>query len=290
MSRYIDTSYPIREAGGIEVNASLPCNASNFTAQHGRVIKYIVMHYTGNYADTAAANCLYFQGANRNASAHYFVDGSSIYQSVGAKDRAWAVGGTNAYKHRDCRNANSISIEMCCSAAYQVSDATEAHAAALCAELCKYVGIGADEVDAYVLRHWDVWSKDCPSGWTGANNARWIGFKAKVKALLEGDIDMDKINEISTQLAEVKAALSAQAAKHDSIIDKIGEEIDELKAASKHPMIYDYIDENLPGWARPTVLRLVGSGALKGDDKGRLGLTDEMLRMLVILDRCGVFG
>ena len=37
-------------------------------------IKYIVIHYTGNNGDTALNNCKYFQGANRNASAHYFVD------------------------------------------------------------------------------------------------------------------------------------------------------------------------------------------------------------------------
>lgn len=281
MSRYIDTSYPISEAGGIAVNTSLPCNASNYTQERSRAVKYIVMHYTGNYADTAVANCLYFQGENRGASAHYFVDSGSIYQSVGAKDRAWAVGGTSVYKHRDCRNAYSISIEMCCSGGYKVSAQTEANAAALCAELCRYIGIGAGDVDTYVLRHWDVWDKDCPSGWTGANNARWIGFKAKVKALLEGDIDMDKINEINTQLAEVKAALSAQAAKTSALTARV---------EALNPMIYDYIDSNMPAWARPTIQKLVGNGVLKGDDKSRLRLTDDMLRMLVVLDRCGVLG
>ena len=39
-----------------------------------REIKYIVVHYTGNKGDTAAANTRYFRTMNRNASAHYFVD------------------------------------------------------------------------------------------------------------------------------------------------------------------------------------------------------------------------
>lgn len=57
----------------------------------------------------------------------------------------------------------------------------------------------------------------------------------------------------------------------------------------EHPMIYNYIDDNMPAWARPTVQKLVDAGYLKGDGEG-LGLTDEMLRMLVVLDRAGVIG
>ena len=57
----------------------------------------------------------------------------------------------------------------------------------------------------------------------------------------------------------------------------------------EHPMIYNYIDGNMPAWARPTVQRLVDAGYLKGDGTG-LNLTDDMLRMLVVLDRAGAFG
>ena len=57
----------------------------------------------------------------------------------------------------------------------------------------------------------------------------------------------------------------------------------------EHPMIYNYIDENMPAWARPAVQRLVDAGYLQGDGGG-LGLTDDMLRLLVVLDRAGAFG
>ena len=52
-----------------------------------------------NNGDTALNNCNYFSGANRGASAHYFIGDDGIYQSVPDKWAAWAVGGTKTYKH-----------------------------------------------------------------------------------------------------------------------------------------------------------------------------------------------
>ncbi len=53
-------------------------------------------------------------------------------------------------------------------------------------------------------------------------------------------------------------------------------------------MIYNYIDENMPKWAQPTIQKLVDSGLLSGNATG-LGLDDTMLRILTILDRAKVF-
>ena len=48
--------------------------------------------------------------------------------------------------------------------------------------------------------------------------------------------------------------------------------------------MYDTL-ESLPGWARPTVEKLMEAGCLQGDDRGRLGLTEDMVRLLVIMER-----
>lgn len=123
------------------------------------------MHYTGNSKDTAKANANYFSGAGRNASAHFFVDNEEIYQSVELRDTAWHCG-ARSYKHGSCRNANSIGIEMCCTAGnYRISDKTKENATYLCAFLCKMLGISAGGVDTYVLRHYDVTGKNCPAQW-----------------------------------------------------------------------------------------------------------------------------
>lgn len=58
----------------------------------------------------------------------------------------------------------------------------------------------------------------------------------------------------------------------------------------KNPMVYNYIDDNMPEWARPTITKLMDKGFLKGDEEGRLNLDENMLRMLVINDRAGVYG
>ena len=55
-------------------------------------------------------------------------------------------------------------------------------------------------------------------------------------------------------------------------------------------MVYNYIDDNMPDWARPTIQKLVKKGAIQGNAKGELGLTDIMLRLLVINDRTGCYG
>ena len=55
-------------------------------------------------------------------------------------------------------------------------------------------------------------------------------------------------------------------------------------------MIYNYIDGNMPQWARPTIQKLVDKGYLKGNEKGELELTDDLMRMLVINDRAGIYG
>jgi len=54
-------------------------------------------------------------------------------------------------------------------------------------------------------------------------------------------------------------------------------------------MIYNYIDENMPDWAKPTIQKLIDKGALKGNEKGELMLTDVMLRIFVANDRMGLY-
>lgn len=148
----------------------------NYTAGNsGR--KYIVLHYTGNATDTARANANYFRNVNRGASAHYFVDASSVYEVVAPQNTAWAVGRKygNAPYWGKCTNANSISIEMC-STGGKISSATFANAVSLTKTIMKKYGIPA----ANVIRHWDVCAKRCPgwAGWLPNNETLWRQFKS----------------------------------------------------------------------------------------------------------------
>ncbi|MCC8067704.1 MAG: CHAP domain-containing protein [Clostridiales bacterium] len=67
------------------------------------------------------------------------------------------------------------------------------------------------------------------------------------------------------------------------------EELNERVNALENKMIYNYVDENMPDWAIPTVQKLMNKGLLQGDEHGLLGLTDELLRVLVVNDRAGLY-
>ena len=143
--------------------------------------KYIVIHYTGNREDTSRANCNYFKSVNRGASAHYFVDKTSIYQCVEDNDAAWAVG-VNYGKNNlfnTVKNRNSISIEMCSNGG-KIANETYKNTVELTRYLMKKYGIPA----SHVVRHWDVCSKACPgwNGWgaNGCDASIWNQFKKDI--------------------------------------------------------------------------------------------------------------
>jgi len=149
---------------------------SNYTATGTRTIKYIVIHYTGNDGDTAFANCKYFKGANRNASAHYFVDEHEVWRSVPDGDKAWHCGG-DTYYHPYCRNTNALGIELCSrkdkNGNYYFKPETVALAVELTREKMAQYGIPPENV----VRHYDVTHKVCPAPFVN-NEAAWQAFKA----------------------------------------------------------------------------------------------------------------
>lgn len=74
--------------------------------------------------------------------------------------------------------------------------------------------------------------------------------------------------------------------------DELKAEITALKteiAKLDSKMIYNYVDSNMPDWAKPTIQKMMDKRFLKGDENGCLGLTDELLRAFVINDRAGIY-
>ena len=76
-------------------------------------VKYIVIHYVGALGG-AEENCRFYASGYQGASAHYYVGFSGeIWQSVEDKNIAWHCGTRGKYLHPECRNSNSIGIELC---------------------------------------------------------------------------------------------------------------------------------------------------------------------------------
>lgn len=91
--------------------------------------------------------------------------------------------------------------------------------------------------------------------------------------------------------------MTADEKKSFEALEKKVEELERKLKVYENGQVYDnaavrwaYIDENLPEWAVPTVTKLVNKGILKGNSKNSLELSRLMMRVLVILDRAGIFG
>lgn len=143
-------------------------------------IKYIVIHYVGATGG-AEDNCKYFYSTYRGVSAHYFVGHKGeIWQCVDDADVAWHCGTTGKYKHKSCRNSNSLGIEMCCrkdaKGNWYFEEATVKATVELIQYLMKKYNIKIENV----IRHYDVTGKKCPEPYV--NETKWLNFKNMITA------------------------------------------------------------------------------------------------------------
>jgi N-acetyl-anhydromuramyl-L-alanine amidase AmpD len=150
----------------------------NFSKPSGKKNnKYIVIHFVGALGG-AEQNCKYFQKEYRGASAHYFVGHEGeIWQCVADANVAWHCGSSSGYKHKDCRNSNSIGIEMCCrkdsSGKWYFEEETVKATIKLTKTLMKNYNIPVENV----IRHYDVTGKNCPAPYVLNNTKhKWDNF------------------------------------------------------------------------------------------------------------------
>ena len=101
----------------------------------------------------------------------------------------------------------------------------------------------------------------------------WYSISFKEFNLLEDAVSDNGEEELTmSQYEELKAS-----------IDNLGAVVNALA----NPMIYNYIDENMPQWARASVQKLIDKGVLAGTGGG-WDLNYDMLRTIVWLDRLGL--
>ena len=273
------------------------CDPSNYHAGRTQPVRYIVMHYTANNGDTARNNCDYYHRVGGlQASAHYFVDEHGAMQSVREGDTAWHCG-ARAYWHPECRNGNSIGIEMCsrkrADGSYYILPETVANAAALAREIMQRYGIDTD----HVLRHYDVTGKRCPMPWVD-DPAQWAAFLAMLTpqntTVEEDDDDMVRYNKIEDvpdwaqdtvrALVDAGALGGVGGGNLDLSMDMIRGLVVGTKYASARNPRYETI-KDMPAWAQEETQRLVDRGALRGDEHGNLNVTMDMLRTMIVCQR-----
>lgn len=220
----------------------------------------IMLHSVGCAQPSAAVFARSFnqyQPGGASVCVHAFVQADgTVYQTMPWETIAWHCGGS--------ANGTHIGIEMTEPASIAYTGyggewrdlnpaATEAHvrgtyaaAVELFAQLCTQYALDPLE-DGVIISHAEGAARGIASAHADPTHL-WRAF----------GLTMDGFR------ADVAATMSAK---------NTGEEDDMVR--------YDSIDD-VPGWAQDTVRALMDAGALQGDDQGRLDLSLDMIRGMVI--------
>ena len=219
-------------------------------------IRYLVYHYTANDGDKAANNVSYYAKNVVQASAHYFVDDDGVKQSVPDLTVAWAVGGK---KWNDCAQTGGGTLYGVCtntnSLSIELCD-TRKDGTLMATEqtLTNAVALGKLLMEKYGIPIERVIRHfDVTGKHCPAyfmDEGKWAAFKARLVA------------KEPTEKEPVEKAADVKR--------------------------YNTVSE-LPKWSRDTIQKLLDKGILTGGTAG-LDLSMDMLRLLVINDRAGLYG
>lgn len=149
----------------------------NYSGRNGQKVQFIVVHDTANprAGANAQAHFKYFNGADRQASAHYFVDDEQILQLVEDTQAAWHCGdGRGQY---GITNQNSLGVEICIN-----GDGDYDQAVAHTVELVRHLMDKHKVPIEGVVRHYDASRKICPATMQGNNWAGWLAFREALKS------------------------------------------------------------------------------------------------------------
>lgn len=108
----------------------------------------------------------------------------------------------------------------------------------------------------------------------------WYTLELEEFNLLE---DVAAVNELPPVAAEFNEEVDMEE------IQKLQEQVSYLTALVEqltNPFIYNYMDDNMPSWAKPSVQKMIDRGVLDSDSE--LNLTYDLLRTIVWMDRLGL--
>lgn len=184
--------------------------------------RYIAVHYTGSGSPTpgtALANCQYFSGGNRNASANYFIDDSGIWEYANPDDfYTWHCGDGGG--RFGITNSNAIGIEVCQNGDNPFTETEIGYLTELVTTLMAKYNISADNV----VRHFDASRKQCPYYYAIRHDA-WFALRDRItsgvtltkeeisEAILSFEIDgvqaRDRIQGIDIAINKIKEYLES---------------------------------------------------------------------------------
>lgn len=103
--------------------------------------------------------------------------------------------------------------------------------------------------------------------------------------------DKDDMHLYAAKFNDIAKAIA------DGVAEGFGKEVDDMTEAEVRKIvrnmqqaeIYDTVEE-CPNWAKPTVQKLINKGFLEGNTDGKLDMSYDFMRTLVVCDRAHLFG
>ena len=270
----------------------------------------IMLHSIGTPQPSAAVLARYFdqyQPGGQSVCVHAFLDaGGTVYQTLPWEMRGWHCGGAANGTHIGVEMTEPAAAMSYAEAAEQITGTYRA-AVALFAQLCSRYGLDP-LADGVIIGHAEGHRRGVASNhadpeylWRQYGMGFTMdGFRRDVaSALAAGNTDTDEededdmvryntIEEVPSWAQDtVRALVDAGAlggvggGNLDLSMDMIrGLVVGTKYAAARNPR-YETI-KDVPGWAQAGVQRLVDRGALAGTGDGKLDLSLDMLRTLLV--------
>lgn len=231
-------------------NGKMQCRSST---------KYIALHHAeASYCTAEQIDGWHKANGWSGIGYHFFVrkDGK-IYEGR----PIWAVGA-------HVQGMNDCSIGICAEGAYTREFMPDTQKKAICELLVYLKGIYPS---AKIVGHREIGDSDCPG-----KNYPLEDIKNNYAEYAEGEEEMtasekEKMNAIDESLTRLYTA-----------VEKLITRVDKMES----PMIYNYIDDNMPEWAHDGVQWCLDNGIITGTGEG-LGLDDKDLKLCTMLMRIG---
>lgn len=219
----------------------------------------IVLHETATPGATAQNEFLYFNGGDRGASAHGFVDWNGYIQTIPYDEVAWHAGYTANHKY--------IGIEMCHATNKADFDKVWDNTVEIVVDLINKCGFSINELTTHneVSLRWGETDHTDPIGYFKKFGKTFEDFKNDVIAQINGGLNMTQYEELKDEIEKIREQLSTYKYMDESIKKISPDAFEALQAAIK-------------------------KGAIAYGENGFTpGLTKDMIRMIIYMYRAEVF-
>ncbi len=120
----------------------------------------------------------------------------------------------------------------------------------------------------------------CKKGYYNSNLPGTKFVRPDYSIIESEDLTMTQYEELKNMIKDLTKTVEVFKQELDKTADRV--------TKLENPMIYNYLDDNIPDWALESIQKAIDKGILKGDENG-LGLTMSDIRQIVREDRAGLY-